>query len=70
MQRKRRFLLFLQSASIQRSYNYTRVEQTSRMRCVFFAMLNEAAVHWMPALKAALIASGHIVAGQADTAKE
>jgi hypothetical protein len=40
------------------------------MRCVFFAMLNEAAVHWMPALKAALIASGHIVAGQADTAKE
>ena len=40
------------------------------MRCVFFAMLNEAAVHWTPALKAALPAPQYIVAGQADTAKE
>jgi hypothetical protein len=40
------------------------------MRCGFFAMLNEAAVHWMQALTAALPAPGHIVAGQADTAKE
>jgi hypothetical protein len=43
--------------------------KTGLVRCVFFAMLNEAAVHCMPAPTAALPAPEYIVARRADTAK-